>query len=66
VASVAADPALARSHRLYAVRAQLREMAGSITAAVADYRMAARYATNLAEKRYLERRLATLTGAAGG
>ena len=60
VASVAADPALARSHRLYAVRAQLREMAGSVAEAVSDYRLAATYATNLAEKRYLQRRLASL------
>jgi RNA polymerase sigma factor (sigma-70 family) len=61
VASVASDPALARSHRLYAVRAQLLEMAGSPAAAAADYRAAARLATNLAEKRYLERRLSALT-----
>jgi predicted RNA polymerase sigma factor len=60
VASVADDPSLARSHRLYAVRAQLQEMAGSVAEAAADYRTAARYATNLAEKRYLERRLSSL------
>jgi RNA polymerase sigma factor (sigma-70 family) len=63
VATVAADPALARGHRLYAVRAQLREMAGDAAEAAADYRVAAKYATNLAEKRYLERRLASLAGA---
>jgi predicted RNA polymerase sigma factor len=63
VASVAADPSMERSHRLYAVRAQLREMAGEAAEAAADYRVAARYATNLAEKRYLERRLSSLTGA---
>jgi RNA polymerase sigma factor (sigma-70 family) len=62
VASVAGDPSLARSHRLYAVRAQLREMAGYVAEAVSDYRLAATYATNLAEKRYLQRRLAALTG----
>jgi RNA polymerase sigma factor (sigma-70 family) len=66
VASVASDPSLARSHRLYAVRAQLREMAGFAAEAATDYRVAARYATNLAEKRYLERRLASLTGASDG
>ncbi len=65
VASVASDPALARSHRLYAVRAQLKEKAGATAEAADDYRAAARYATNLAEKRYLERRLASLTGADG-
>ena len=62
VASVAYDPSLARSHRLYAVRAQLEEMAGATAEAVADYRLAAKYATNLAEKRYLERRLSALAG----
>ena len=62
VASVAADPSMERSHRLYAVRAQLREMAGDAAEAAADYRVAATYATNLAEKRYLERRLSALNG----
>jgi hypothetical protein len=38
-------------------------MAGLPAEAVADYRTAARYATNLAEKRYLQRRLSSLTGA---
>jgi predicted RNA polymerase sigma factor len=66
VASVASDPALARSHRLYAVRAQLKEKAGATAEAADDYRAAARFATNLAEKRYLERRLASLTGAGDG
>ena len=62
VDSVAADPALARGHRLYAVRAQLREEAGDIAGARADYRQSLRYVTNLPEKRYLQRRLASLAG----
>jgi RNA polymerase sigma factor (sigma-70 family) len=62
VASVALDPALARSHRLYAVRAQLREEAGDAAGARADYRQSLRYVTNLPEKRYLQRRLASVAG----
>jgi RNA polymerase sigma factor (sigma-70 family) len=61
VDSVAADPALARSHRLYAVRAQLREKAGDLAGARADYRQSLKYVTNLPEKRYLQRRLASVT-----
>jgi predicted RNA polymerase sigma factor len=59
---VAADPALARSHRLYAVRAQLREEAGDVAGARADYRQSLKYVTNLPEKRHLQRRLASLPG----
>jgi RNA polymerase sigma factor (sigma-70 family) len=47
---------LARHHRFHAVRAHLLEMAGDSAAAAAAYQVAARYATNTAEKRYLDRR----------
>jgi len=51
---------LGKHHRYHAVRGHLHEMSGDITAAAADYRTAARYATNIPERRYLERRLADL------
>jgi RNA polymerase sigma factor (sigma-70 family) len=51
---------LGKHHRYHAVRGHLHEMAGDMTAAAADYRTAARYATNIPERRYLERRLAAL------
>jgi RNA polymerase sigma factor (sigma-70 family) len=49
-----ADP-LTRHHRLHAVRGHLLEMSGDLDAAAAAYELAARYATNVPEKRYLER-----------
>jgi RNA polymerase sigma factor (sigma-70 family) len=51
---------LGKHHRYHAVRGHLHEMAGDTTAAASDYRTAARYATNIPERRYLERRLASL------
>jgi RNA polymerase sigma factor (sigma-70 family) len=51
---------LGKHHRYHAVRGHLHEMSGDITAAAEDYRTAARYATNIPERRYLERRLAGL------
>jgi RNA polymerase sigma factor (sigma-70 family) len=51
---------LGKHHRYHAVRGHLHEMSGDITTAAADYRTAARYATNIPERRYLERRLAGL------
>jgi len=51
---------LGRHHRYHAVRGHLHEMSGDITTAAGDYRTAARYATNIPERRYLERRLAGL------
>ena len=51
---------LGKHHRYHAVRGHLHEMAGDITTAAEDYRTAARYATNIPERRYLERRLAGL------
>jgi RNA polymerase sigma factor (sigma-70 family) len=65
LAAVGADglpDTLARHHRFYAVRAHLHEMAGNRPEAAADYRAAARYAANVPEKRYLERKLAALRG----
>jgi predicted RNA polymerase sigma factor len=51
---------LGKHHRYHAVRGHLHEMSGDITTAAEDYRTAARYATNIPERRYLERRLAGL------
>ena len=45
---------LGRHHRFHAVRGHLHEMAGDTAAATDDYRTAARYATNVPERRYLE------------
>jgi len=47
-------------HRYHAVRGHLHEMAGDRETAAEDYRTAAKYASNIAEKRYLERKLAAL------
>jgi RNA polymerase sigma factor (sigma-70 family) len=51
---------LAASHRFYAVRGHLHVMAGDPRAAAADFQAAARYATNIPERRYLERKVAEL------
>jgi len=56
---------LGKHHRFHAVRGHLHEMAGDRAAAAAAYRTAARYATNVPEKRYLERKLAALGSPAG-
>jgi predicted RNA polymerase sigma factor len=56
-----ADPAMRRHHRLYAVRAHLRELAGDRETAAEDYRQAARLTASLPEQRYLNQRLARLT-----
>ena len=48
---------LGRHHRFHAVRGHLHEMAGDRAAAAAAYRTAAALATNIPEKRYLERKL---------
>jgi RNA polymerase sigma factor (sigma-70 family) len=50
------DDRLARHHRLNAVRAHLLEMAGDRAGARVSYRTAARRATSLPERRYLEAR----------
>ena len=46
---------LGRHHRFHAVRGHLLEMSGDPAAAADAYRVAAGYATNTAEKRYLDR-----------
>jgi predicted RNA polymerase sigma factor len=59
LASVQADPALARHHRVHAVRAHLLEMAGD-PAAATHYRLAARNTLSVPERLYLESRAARL------
>jgi RNA polymerase sigma factor (sigma-70 family) len=54
---------LGKHHRFHAVRGHLHEMAGDTAAATEEYLAAARYATNIPEKRYLERKLARGKGA---
>jgi len=55
------DGRLARHHRLHAVRAHLLDMAGRPGAARDSYRTAAKYATSLPERRYLESQAAALS-----
>ncbi len=57
------DNRMARHHRLHATRAHLLELAGDLGAARTAYRTAARYATNIPERRYLEARAANLAPA---
>ena len=54
--------ALARHHRFHAVRGHLLEMSGDPAAAAAAYETAARYATNAAEQRYLNRQSRRIRG----
>jgi predicted RNA polymerase sigma factor len=54
------DGRLARQHRLPAVRAHLLELAGDLDAARDSYLSAARLATSLPERRYLESRAGAL------
>jgi predicted RNA polymerase sigma factor len=53
LATLDGDGRLAGHHRLHAVRAHLKEMAGDVEAALADYREAAALTTSLPERRYL-------------
>jgi RNA polymerase sigma factor (sigma-70 family) len=62
LAPLEADERMARHHRLHAVRAHLLEMAGRPVDARESYRTAARHATSLPEKRYLEGRAGALAG----
>ncbi|MGC4879680.1 RNA polymerase sigma factor [Micromonospora sp. DT43] len=55
------DARVADGHRLHAVRAHLLEMAGEHDTARDTYELAARRATSLPERRYLEGRLARLS-----
>lgn len=52
------QPALARNHRLHAVRAHLLEMAGARTEAVESYLRASRLTGSIPEQRYLNGRAA--------
>jgi len=63
LASLEADERMAGHHRLAAVRAHCHELAGDRAAAAAGYRDAARAATSLPERRYLEARAAKLVAA---
>jgi RNA polymerase sigma factor (sigma-70 family) len=65
LATLGTDERMAGHHRLAAVRAHCHELAGAHDAAAADYRLAARAATSLPERRYLETRAAQLAGAGG-
>jgi predicted RNA polymerase sigma factor len=56
------DDRMARNHRLAAVRAHLLEMLGDHAGALESYREAARRATSLPERRYLEERAGRLRG----
>jgi RNA polymerase sigma factor (sigma-70 family) len=61
VTALGTDKRMARHHRLLAVRAHLRELAGDTEAAAADYLAAARRTTSLPERRYLALQAARLT-----
>ncbi len=54
------DDALARNHRLHAVRADLARRAGNVALARSSYQAAIGLCANETEKRYLARRLSTL------
>jgi RNA polymerase sigma factor (sigma-70 family) len=60
LADLDGDARIAGHHRLAAVRGHLLEMAGDADAARAAYRLAARRATSLPERRYLDARAARL------
>jgi predicted RNA polymerase sigma factor len=65
LAALEADERMAGHHRLAAVRAHCHELVGDHGAAAAEYRAAARTATSLPERRYLEARAAQLAATAG-
>jgi RNA polymerase sigma factor (sigma-70 family) len=64
LAALEADERMAGHHRLAAVRAHCHELAGDRDAAAAGYRLAARAATSLPERRFLEARAARLAAGA--
>jgi RNA polymerase sigma factor (sigma-70 family) len=64
LAAAEAEPALARHHRVIAVRAHLVEMAGDTAAAAELYRLAARGTLSLPEQRYLQDRARRLSSSA--
>ncbi|GIJ49510.1 RNA polymerase sigma24 factor [Virgisporangium aliadipatigenens] len=59
--TLAAEARMARHHRLLAARAFLRDLAGDPAGAAADYRLAAKHATSLPERRHLTARAARRT-----
>jgi RNA polymerase sigma factor (sigma-70 family) len=60
LASAEADPALTGHHRVAAVRAHLLEMAGDLSGAQTQYRLAARLTLSVPEQRYLNSRAASV------
>jgi RNA polymerase sigma factor (sigma-70 family) len=64
LASLETDERMAGHHRLAAVRAHCHELAGDRAAAAAGYLAAARTATSLPERRYLQARAAELAAGA--
>ena len=56
LARIEAGGELAGTHRLESVRAHMLELAGDRTSAADSYRRAARMATSIPERRYLEAR----------
>jgi RNA polymerase sigma factor (sigma-70 family) len=65
LSELAADPALAHSHRPSSVRAHLLELAGDVGAAIAAFEAAARQAPSSAERRHLLLRASRLGRHAG-
>ena len=60
LAPLESDGRMARNHRLLATRAHLRELAGDLDGAAADYRQAAGRTSSLPERRYLTSRAQAL------
>jgi predicted RNA polymerase sigma factor len=65
LATIETDERMAEHHRLAAVRAYLHELNGAHGAAITEYWRAARGATSLPERRYLEARAAQLESPGG-
>jgi RNA polymerase sigma factor (sigma-70 family) len=63
VDALGSDKRMTRHHRWHSVRGHLLELAGDSAGALDSYRTAARFATSIPEKRYLESRAATLASA---
>lgn len=59
--TLAGDKRMAGHHRVAAVRAHLLELAGDLPAAAASYQDAARRATSIPERRYLDTQASRLT-----
>jgi RNA polymerase sigma-70 factor, ECF subfamily len=59
---LADDPALAGSHRVWAVRADLHRRLGDWASATADYERALKFVTNQAERQYIQAALCRVAG----